>query len=740
MTDILRVQPPLAIADLQKPGTIFSVDDKRLVWRGELGDGELDIQDFSTGQLYRPLDPATGMRQVAKIQWLQAAMAKGDFKILVDADGRPHGSERVPQAELDREEILGIDAYAEARQTLLVELHARGVRRSDPDLSTFIEQIWNESLTQRFGERPATSTVREWLTWTDPELPALSQLMSNSGRVTRAKRLDPLVREVVAAKTDWYWQARGRQIKDAEAAGSVDIVAINVERKAQGLPPLKQPSREAYRRAVRASESKENYERKFGPEAAKRYWRPSGRGETARHALELLYMDDTVLDVVACIQSRGGRRFPAGRPYLCAALSAGTRCCPGFVLSFKPPTSHTAAECLKRVGREKVHLAQDWTSRYPILRQIAGKPDKILVDNGSNYVSAAFQEACAESGIVLVVAPVGAPKAKAVMERFFRTLKTWLLQKLPGHTLDPRTLRELGVDPEAKAVLLVEELELLIQEFINTYHVTLHSGINEQPAAAWMRSIEARPRAILDDRAIDRMTHLTIHGRRLTTNGVRWKGLVYRIGDLARLLDACLSRERIGSRLSATAAATVKIKIDPENVGHIWVFDPETRTYVELLATYQDYAAGLTLDQHEQALAWSKRRNLAFNTEEERLAALHALNVFIEEQMPELNGRERRVLARTTQGAIGREPTGVTILHAESRHDGRGDVVEHDAPDQDRLDWNLKPSRPATGPVAEGGSHDADPRENRGRSEFDQETGFFVSPDDEDERYEEDYS
>lgn len=740
MTEILRVQPPLAIAELQKPGTIFSVEDKRLVWRGEFGEGELNVEDFDTGQLYRPQDPATGIRQVATVQWLQEAMAKGTFQVLVNADGSPHRADRAPKAEMDREEIVKIDPFAEARQILLQELHTVGAARNDPNLSAEVKRVWAEKLASRFGEPPATSTVRNWMTWTDPELPALSQLISYAGRVPRAKRLQAMIREIVEKSADSFWEGGpGRQVKDCVAAGHAAVVKLNAERHAQGLPPLKQPSREAYRRAVRASESEENYERKFGKVAAERYWRASLKGRVTKHALDLVYMDDTVLDAVACIQTKGGQRFAAGRPYFCATLDDATRCVGSFVLSFKPPTTHTAAECLKRLGREKTHLSQGWNSRYPVLRQIAGKPRRLLVDNGSNYISGAFQDGAAESGITLIFAPVGAPKAKAVMERFFRTLKTWLLAKLPGHTYDPKTLRELGIDPQVKAVLLVEELEALIQEFINTYHVSVHSGINEQPAAAWLRSIEARPRAVLNERAINTMTHLTIHGLRLTTGGVRWKRLVFRLGDLEGLLAACIPREKMGARLKAVAAATVKIKIDPENVGHIWVFDPEARSYVELRATQQEYAWGLTLDQHEQALAWSKRRNLAFNTEDERMAVLHQLNEYIEAAIPNLSARERRVIART-EGTIAREEPDVPILHAEARHDGFGEVVEHEGTDANRLDWNVKPSRPSTGVVANGGSHDADMREDWDDSQFDPETGLFLSPADEDESFEEEYA
>lgn len=737
--DIQRQQPPLNIVGLT-PGAIVSVDGKKLVFRGELGDGDLNVQDYETGELYRPLDASTGMRQIATVHWLQDALAKGAFRVLVRADGSRTEPERAPVSEMDRDELLKYDPQAEARQVLLLDLAAMGMDRSDPCLSDAVERIWNARLSS-FGKCPATSTVREWMSWTDPNLPVLSQLVSNSGRVPRARRLDPLVIEIIDRRKDWYWAVRGRQIKDFQAAGSRDLVQLNVERRAQGLPPLKQPSREAYRRAVRASESPENFERKYGKAAAQRYWRSSREGQQARHALELVLMDDTVLDAVACIATVNGRRYPAGRPYICVAIDVGTRCVLGFVLSFKPPTTHTAAECLKRVGLEKTGISSDWKRRYPVLTTMAGKPVSIGVDNGSNYISPAFQEAAAEAGITIRYAPIGEPKWKAIIERFFRTLSTWLLQKLPGHTLDPKTLRELDYDPSVKAVLLREELEQLISEFLNVYHVSLHSTLNEQPAAAWLRSIEARPRAILDQQSLNRMLLITVPGRRLTINGVRWKSRTYRVGDIERLLRANVPNSAMGDRIKPNAACTVKIKIDPNNVGHIFVEDFETRTYVELRATDCRYSWGLSLDQHEQAIAWAKKHNMAFNTEDERLGVLDGLNCFIEETIPSLSARERRVVARFTDPVEERRiGDDVEIVHANASHDGLGEIIEHDPAGPERLDHDVVQDRPSTGKVAEGGSHDSDPREDPDVPAVDPRTGLFLSADDEDERFEEDYS
>ena len=112
--------------------------------------------------------------------------------------------------------------------------------------------------------------------------------------------------------------------------------------------------------------------------------------------------------------------------------------------------------------------------------------------------------------------------------------------------------------------------------------------------------------------------------------------------------------------------------------------------------------------------------------------------------------RERRAIARTAQGPIGTPEPDVPILHADGRHDGLGEIVEHDDAAAEKLDGDVKPSRPAKGVTATGGSHDADSRDadkNDGTAfdfgqapEFDPQTGLFVPPEDDDEKYEQEYS
>ncbi|MCW2390060.1 putative transposase [Sphingobium sp. B11D3B] len=732
-------QPTGVLPDAFTINSTFKIDDQLMMYKGDLGDDALNIIDVKSGKMLYVTNPETGLKTVANRVWLLHTIAKGALE-MVSSDVSKHPRVADDLRELDLEELKALDPMAPARVGLLFLLASEGIVSNDPALGGHIKRIWSAKFTS-YGLCPATSTVRTWLRRTDPERPQLADLVSMTGRVDRPKRLDPEVTRIVEDKAVWYWLDRGRKIEDAFSAAVAAVKETNIERKAKGLEVLKAPSRETIRREVRGIESRSMWVQKFGETAAKRHWDAARGSITAKRALEIVQIDDTVLDCIACVDAE--HRLPANRPYLCIAICVATRCIVGWVLSFSPPTASTVAECLRRMGTDKFDLSPEWIERYPVLREIAGKPSVLYSDNGKNYIAISTVEVLRDLGITVRRAPIGAPKSKANVESFFPTLKKWLLEKLPGHTLDPKTLRELNLNPEVRAVLLIEELEALIQEFINTYHISLHSGIGTQPAAAWLRSIKAHGRLMLDVRKLNILTWLTEHNRRLTTGGIRFKGLTYRsTREVNELLEANLPGETMKSRLKGTAACNVQIKYNPENLRSILVRNRQTAAYVEVPCLQQRYADGLTLHQHEQLQEWAKNRNLEFNSEEERILARHNLNLFIEATIPGMTGRQRRAVARFTEGSISKaERHEAEIAHTEATSSGMGPVLEQDDAAAERTDAETPICMPASGKVAQGGSHDSDTREIQDVDpDFGSDDDLWQSPPDDDLNFEEDYA
>src|SRR3546814_16528923 len=64
---------------------------------------------------------------------------------------------------------------------------------------------------------------------------------------------------------------------------------------------------------------------------------------------------------------------------------------------------------------------------------VCGIPDVLYVDHGSDFTSLHLEQAAADLRIRLIYPAVARPQGRGQLERLFRTLKTELLEELPGN-------------------------------------------------------------------------------------------------------------------------------------------------------------------------------------------------------------------------------------------------------------------------------------------------------------------
>ncbi|MET3761884.1 transposase family protein [Sphingomonas sp. UYEF23] len=679
--------------------TFITPEGQKLLIERELGDGLLHIVSLPSGTTFRVEDPETGNLMLPDTAWLERELAQNGLRFLADASG-PVAPERQTAKLFDREEILKLDPYAEARLVLMLGLINKGIDGSNPRLSAEIDELWTPGLEAKHGPRPTTATVREWFGRCNGATVDLNDMLSMSGRVPRANRLEPEVEMIIDEERKRFWMHRGFKIVDVAAAVLTRVLAENTRRVASGEPQLTLPGKETIRRRVNEMLCRDTYALKFGEKAAKRKFDGSGRGITAYKILQIGLMDDAVIDLVTCLDVDRG--LIAGRPYLTVLIDVHSRCVVAASVSFQPPSVRKAADCIRialqcvRSGNQpKIDIRPERLARYPNLARINGKFTKIVTDNGTNFVSPGFSEMLLDLGITHELAPVGAPRHKAIIERFFHTLNTWLIGKLPGSTLDPSILRKLGIDPTAEAIVTTTELKELLAEFLYVYHISHHSGIDAVPLQKWGASMAVHGRdMILDGRKVDIVTGVTVHNKRVTANGgVRMFGMTWKGENLQNgVINPLCAAEPHRDRIDGTTVVTTKIKYNPEDTLYIHVFVGDD--WVRLENTQPEYAAGLGLWQHKQIQNWAKQQHLDFNTQAERLAARDDLNKMIRTLFPDMDARERRAMARMC-GATPEPTFEVVFAEAEPRHDGMGPIIEHDAPANEREDAQRPTSRPA---------------------------------------------
>lgn len=670
-------------------------------------------REMSGGHLYFLVEPSLAPFQIRDADgnltaptrdWLLETVAQGAIKRLVDPQSFPASRRLAEEREYDPETACKLDLRYRLRRFVLSNLDAMGhTELSDKAIARALCDLWR-SKPEAAAEfmMPHPRTVRRWLESRGSVGERTTrQLISLSGRVPRKRRLEPEVLELLQNAVIDYWTRRELSIKDVYARLADGIQAANDARAQEALarPPLELPSQETLRLEIRKFECFDTYAAKHGEKKATTRFKGNGKGLSATRLLRLGCMDHSLLDAVAVIDATTG--LPLGRPWITVLIDVRTRCVVGFVLTFLPPSLYAATECIKRANAPKLWLKETHPN-YPVLVLIHGKFDEIVVDNGWELSGKAFEDANADIGTTVRWAPIKSPTYKAIVERFFGTLNSLLNTKVPGAVLKPELLRQLDYDPYKAAVLTLEELEHLVWEAINYYHIEEHSTLLRPPASVWEEDALAHGIDMIHDVSqLDKMAGAVENGKRLSRSGVSIHGLQFHEPSITTgLLEDLIANEPVRrQRRSGSATVTVKVKYNPENLAEVHVWNSRTHRYVSLPCVETEYTQQTSLWQHEQLRKWTRAKGLAFSSEADRLAARAALIREIGELAPDLKIRQRRAIARLRGSARVGDLIGpdIEVAVAPARHDGMAPIIEHAPLALHRADNGIAPSRPPRG-------------------------------------------
>ncbi|WP_262002023.1 Mu transposase C-terminal domain-containing protein [Microbacterium sp. Mcb102] len=298
-------------------------------------------------------------------------------------------------------------------------------------------------------------------------------------------------------------------------------------------------------------------------------------------------MDATTLDIFV--------RMPSGkvdRPHLTALVDKRTRSVVGLNLTESAPTSIDHALLLAKalVPRRLRPWAKDYDSfglpRMPWTKHLTKKqmqtfdsycpyifPSRILIDNGQDFKGTVFGMACDRYGISLTEAPIHDPTAKAVVERFFGTVKTKFCQFVPGFS--GGNVANKGADTVKGALLTLAELSELLEKWTcvvwqNRRHGGLEDdyeeGLDHSPNSMYAACIDLTGHFVLAFEEEDFIALLPTEERTVQAGGIEFNGRKYDSPHLAPM------RNRKRGRDNATPK--VVIHYDPSDEYRIWLRSP----------------------------------------------------------------------------------------------------------------------------------------------------------------------
>lgn len=202
---------------------------------------------------------------------------------------------------------------------------------------------------------------------------------------------------------------------------------------------------------------------------------------------QYVHIDHTQLDI-ELLSARTGK--PLGRPWLTLVVDAWSRRIVAFYLTFDPPSYHSV-----------MMVMRDMVRRFQRL------PEFIVVDNGRDFMSSAFETFLQVMGVHLRFRPAGQPRHGAVLERLFGRAHSEYVHNLVGNTKATKNVRMVtGMHlPVNFAEWTLEAMYFGLEYWATEYYdQERHPALDCSPREAFQRGLKesgARPqRQILCNR------------------------------------------------------------------------------------------------------------------------------------------------------------------------------------------------------------------------------------------------
>lgn len=490
------------------PGTQWLVGNRIVEVDGPHTVDAVYTRDVATGEL-RPV-------RVSDLKPLPAAIEQAGMRHIPEEQWRratAMANELRPFLDKNRLPMSAAEAIAKAFETTVrqVQRHRQAFQRSGGKTSSLVPQTR--------GVKPGS------------------------------RRLRPEVEHIIADVITEHFECR-------EPASKAKLVErIRVACHADGLP---KPHALTVMARIRAREERALMTRQKGTKAARQVYEARPGALAVTRPMALVEIDHTQVDLQ--VVDAGGAKV--GRPWLTLAIDVATRAVVGWYLTMNAPSAISVAMCVAHMLAPKPENAA-----YPGLWPMYGRPVCILVDNGKDFTSLAFQRGCEQHGIELRWRPLGKAHYGAHIERLMGTVMREV-HTLPGTTFSRPHMR--GDYPsEAKACLTLEDLrQWLITRICHGYHARAHRGLNgKTPLIAWEDGhrgaggqIEMPP-IPMDADTLHRDFY-PFELRRLQRTGIQWSGSRYWHDDLGPYVGPSIH---------------IALHFDPQDISRAWARLPDGR-------------------------------------------------------------------------------------------------------------------------------------------------------------------
>ncbi|AXT73706.1 Mu transposase C-terminal domain-containing protein [Vibrio sp. dhg] len=436
----------------------------------------------------------------------------------------------------------------------------------------------------------------------DKTLLALAPQHAKKGNRSRNSDSEKLIREAIQVK---YLTNKRESVADAYNYYKSRVIEENrniIEGK------IKRISQRTFYNRINELPPYDVTVARYGKRYADREFRLVGQVEPARYPMEYVEIDHTPTPVILVDDKL---YLPLGRPYLTILYDRFSGCIVGLYVSFRDPSYDSVRTAFLNAVLQKTWINE----RYPSVKSewpCFGKITYLVVDNAAEFWSDSLEQALKPLVSDIHYAKAGRPWEKPHVEKAFDTFYKLLFSQMPGKTFSNITQLK-DYNPKKDAVVRVSVfLELLYKWVIDYFNHNPDSQLRRIPYRRWCES-SYRPNFYDGIEAEQLKIELgIINYRTLGKDGIRLHRLRYQSEALVEYKKRSAKAYKVGARL--------KIKTDPDDISHIYVYLDEDKVYLKVpVVGESEHLRGVSLYQHQRVCAVN-RLNTKLNKNEELLA------------------------------------------------------------------------------------------------------------------------
>lgn len=452
---------------------------------------------------------------------------------------------------------------------------------------------------------PSVPTVMRWMrTYERSGNQPHSLISGNASRLSVPRRSEDMTEYIRKMLRKFYFIRNGESLRSVHHR-----IVDSLEKRlgeARHLTDVK-VSESTVRRLAQETSPYDRDRARMGPAYASAKWRHSTGGIYATRPMQRVEIDHTVLDLYVIHDSIG---IPLGRPMVTMLIDAYSGYILAMHVSFEGGSVARIAQAIKfgLLPKSEMSKSLGLTNVW----QAPGLFETLVMDNGLEFHSEHMRMMSMELCFDIEYCPVRKPWFKGTVERALLEMTRQL--PIPGRPEKTKGIKDI-VDPRAKACVTFSDLCLCLAKWaVDVYPFHINQRQLARPIDLLLDGLENMPPPLYANN-IQSLDILGGISKRLKVShgGIEMTYLPYRSPELADMAK------------DIAPSFHAQVKVNPDDLGAIWVQHPKSLDWIQVPALFQQYARGLSISQHNLIRKTIKARLTSEKKEQTFLKAMAEL-------------------------------------------------------------------------------------------------------------------